>query len=152
MQGTPEDRGVNYRALQELFLLKEAGEGRMEFALTLSVLEVGGGGVGMGFECVCVAATLRVQRVSSVPFCLTGAPLFGSRVPLAAWLLRFTTKPFGICWRRQSRRVEPEPELEPALVAWKLGRTSGACVRACVLLPLLLARLPPLHSPLVHSI
>ena len=40
MQGTPDDRGVNYRALQELFLLKASMEGKAEFALSLSVLEV----------------------------------------------------------------------------------------------------------------
>ena len=38
--GTPEDRGVNYRALEELFRVKDATDGKTESLLTLSVLEI----------------------------------------------------------------------------------------------------------------
>jgi hypothetical protein len=40
MQGNPDDRGVNFRALHELFRLKDEGEGMTECSMALSVLEV----------------------------------------------------------------------------------------------------------------
>lgn len=57
MDGPPEDRGVNFRALEEVFRLREERKGEMRYTLSLSMLEVynetirdllAGGGKGKG--------------------------------------------------------------------------------------------------------
>ncbi|GAB5031526.1 kinesin motor family protein [Nannochloropsis oceanica] len=40
MDGPPEDRGVNFRALEEVFRLREERKGEMRYTLSLSMLEV----------------------------------------------------------------------------------------------------------------
>lgn len=40
MEGTPEERGVNYRTLEELFRLSEERTGVMKYELNVSMLEV----------------------------------------------------------------------------------------------------------------
>lgn len=40
MEGTPEERGVNYRTLEELFRLSEERKGVMKYELNVSMLEV----------------------------------------------------------------------------------------------------------------
>lgn len=40
MEGTPENRGVNYRTLKELFKISEDRDGVMKYELYVSMLEV----------------------------------------------------------------------------------------------------------------
>lgn len=40
MEGTPENRGVNYRTLKELFKISEERSGVMKYELYVSMLEV----------------------------------------------------------------------------------------------------------------
>lgn len=40
MEGTPEERGVNYRTLEELFKISEERKGIMKYQLHVSMLEV----------------------------------------------------------------------------------------------------------------
>ena len=40
MEGTPENRGVNYRTLKELFKISEERDGVMKYELYVSMLEV----------------------------------------------------------------------------------------------------------------
>ena len=40
MEGTPENRGVNYRTLEELFRISEEKGGVMRYELVVSMLEV----------------------------------------------------------------------------------------------------------------
>lgn len=40
MEGTPENRGVNYRTLKELFKISEDRDGAVKYDLYVSMLEV----------------------------------------------------------------------------------------------------------------